>query len=180
MPWRRLAVPIYGPTALVAAGSGAILPLVALSARELGASVGVAALMVGLIGLGQLIGDLPAGALAARIGEKSALIGACLLDAVALLGAFLAQTVWTLAVAVFVTGLAGAVFSLARQAYLTEAVPIAVRARAMSTLGWHLPDRDLRGSVHRCGDHHRRGHRHGVRVRRGHVPGRRRADRPPA
>lgn len=128
-------MPIYGPTALVAAGYGAILPLVALSARELGASVGVAALVVGLIGLGQLVGDLPAGALAARIGEKRALIGACVVDAVALLGAFLAQTVWALALAVFVTGLAGAVFSLARQAYLTEAVPITVRARAMSTLG---------------------------------------------
>lgn len=135
MPWRRLAVPIYGPTALVATGYGAILPLVALSARDLGASVGLAALVVGLIGLGQLVGDLPAGALAARIGEKWALIGACLFDAVALIGAFLAQTVWTLAIAVFVTGLAGAVFSLARQAYLTEAVPISVRARAMSTLG---------------------------------------------
>ncbi len=35
----------------------------------------------------------------------------------------------------FVTGLAGAVFSLARQAYLTAAVPVALRARAMSTLG---------------------------------------------
>jgi MFS family permease len=133
--WRRLAVAIYGPTALVALGHGAILPLVALSARELGAGIEVAALVVALIGVGQLVGDLPAGALAARIGEKRALIGACLLDAVALLGAFLAPDVATLAVAVFVTGLAGAVFSLARQAYLTAAVPITVRARAMSTLG---------------------------------------------
>jgi MFS family permease len=36
---------------------------------------------------------------------------------------------------VLVTGLAAAVFSLARQAYLTEAVPVGQRARAMSTLG---------------------------------------------
>ena len=135
MAWRRLVLPIYGPTALVAVGYGAILPLVALSARELGASIGVAALVVGLIGAGQLVGDLPAGALAARFGEKWALVGACVLDAVALLGAFLAPNVATLAAAVFVTGLAGAVFSLARQAYLTAAVPVATRARAMSTLG---------------------------------------------
>ena len=40
-----------------------------------------------------------------------------------------------LGIAVFVTGLANAVFSLARQAYLTEVVPIQARARAMSTLG---------------------------------------------
>ncbi|WP_312879675.1 MFS transporter [Microlunatus parietis] len=135
MRWRRIAVPAYGPTILVSVGSGAILPLVALSARDLGASVGIAALIVALIGIGQLVGDLPAGALAARIGERRALIAACLLDAAALLGAFLAKSLILLGVAVFVAGLAGAVFSLARQAYLTEAIPIAQRARALSTLG---------------------------------------------
>ena len=133
--WRDIAITAYGPTILVAVGQGAIIPLVALSARALGAGVGTAAFIVALIGLGQLVGDLPAGALAARIGEKRALIAACALDAVALLGAFLAQSVVLLAIAITVTGLAGAVFSLARQAYLTEAIPIAMRARAMSTLG---------------------------------------------
>jgi MFS family permease len=132
---RSLILPVYAPTVLVAVGQGAILPLVALSARALGASVGTAAFIVALIGLGQLVGDLPAGALAARIGEKRALIAACALDAVALVGAFLAQSVALLAIAITVTGLAGAVFSLARQAYLTEAIPIPMRARALSTLG---------------------------------------------
>lgn len=135
LSWRRLVLPAYGPTVLVAIGYGAILPLVALSARALGASVGTAALIVALTGIGQLIGDLPAGALAARIGEKRALIAACLLDSLALLGAFLADSLILLGAAVLVTGLAGAVFSLARQAYLTEAIPLRLRARALSTLG---------------------------------------------
>ena len=116
-------------------GQGATLPLVALSARDLGASVGVAAFVVALIGIGQLLGDLPAGALAARIGEQKALVAACAVDALALTGAFLARSLWLLALAIFVTGLAGAVFSLARQAYLTETVPVRMRARALSTLG---------------------------------------------
>jgi MFS family permease len=133
--WRHIAITAYGPTILVAIGQGATLPLVALSARALGASVGMAAFIVALIGIGQLVGDVPAGALAARIGEKRALIAACALDAVALMGAFLAQSVVLLAIAIAVTGIAGAVFSLARQAYLTEAIPIPMRARAMSTLG---------------------------------------------
>jgi MFS family permease len=132
---RSIAVSVYGPTLLVAVGQGAILPLVALSARALGASVGTAALIVALIGLGQLIGDLPAGALAARIGERRALIGACAVDALALLGAFLAQSLILLAVAITITGLAHAVFGLARHAYLTEAIPVPFRARALSTLG---------------------------------------------
>jgi MFS family permease len=133
--WRELVITAYGPTILIAIGQGAILPLVALSARELGATVGMAAFIVALIGIGQLVGDLPAGALAARIGEKRALIAACALDAVALLGAFVAQSVAFLAIAIAVTGVAGAVFNLARQAYLTEAIPIPMRARALSTLG---------------------------------------------
>jgi MFS family permease len=133
--WRDLAIPAYGPTVLVSIGQGAILPLVALSARDLGGTVGQAAFMVALIGLGQLIGDLPAGSLAARIGEQRALVAACTLDALALVGAFAAHSLVLLGVAIFVTGLAGAVFSLARQAYLTEAIPIHMRARALSTLG---------------------------------------------
>jgi MFS family permease len=132
---RRIAVSVYGPTILVAVGQGAILPLVALSARALGASIGTAALIVALIGIGQLIADLPAGALAARIGERRALIAACAVDALALLGAFLAQSLVVLAIAITVTGLAHAVFGLARHAYLTEAIPVPFRARALSTLG---------------------------------------------
>jgi len=72
--WRGIIIPAYGPTTLVAIGQGAILPLVALSARDLGAGVGTAAFIVALIGVGNLLGDLPAGALAARIGEKQALV----------------------------------------------------------------------------------------------------------
>ena len=128
-------MPAYGPTLLVSIGHGAVMPLIALSARDLGASVGAAAFMVALAGIGQLIGDLPAGALAARIGEQRALVAACSLDALAMVGAFLARSLILLGAAIFVTGLAAAVFSLARQAYLTEAIPIRWRARALSTLG---------------------------------------------
>ena len=128
-------MPAYGPTLLVSVGQGAILPLVALSARDLGAGIGLAAFFVGLIGLSQLLGDLPAGALAARIGEQRALVGACILDALALFGAFLAPNLIMLAVSIALIGLSSAVFSLARLAYLAEAIPIAMRARGMATLG---------------------------------------------
>ena len=115
-----------------------MLPLVALSARELGASVAMAAFVVALIGIGQLIGDLPAGALAARIGEQRALVLACLLEAVALIGAWQARSLMVLACSVLVVGASTAVFNLARLAYLTEAIPLRLRARALSTLGGTL------------------------------------------
>lgn len=133
--WPRVAVAAYGPTLLVSIGAGGILPLVALSARDMGAGVGMSALIVALVGLGQLVGDLPAGSLASRFGEKKALVGASLVDCVALALAWRAPNLVALGVAVFLSGLANAVFGLARQAYLTEAVPLRQRARAMSTLG---------------------------------------------
>lgn len=131
----RIAVPAYGPTVLSATGVGAILPVLALSARDLGASIGTAALVVGLIGVGALIAALPAGTLVARIGERRALVLAGLAEALAMLGAFASAAVWQLGLSALLLGAVAAVFGLARQAYLTDAVAIHLRARALSTLG---------------------------------------------
>ena len=132
---RPIAVAAYGPTMLSSIGTGAIMPVLALTALDLGASVGTAAVVVALLGVGMLAGDLPAGALAARIGERRALLAASVAEAVAMVAAGLAPSVVTLAIAVLGLGLAGSVFGLARHAYLTEAVAPTLRARALSTLG---------------------------------------------
>jgi MFS family permease len=131
----RLLVVVYGPTLLFAVGQGAVLPVIALSARELGASVGVAGLVVALTGIGQLIGDVPAGALAERVGERRAMILSVFVTAVALGGCMLAPSVALLGLCIVVTGMTGAVFTLARQTYLTEMLPVHVRGRGMSALG---------------------------------------------
>ena len=123
------------PTLLSSIGYGAVIPLIAVIALREGASVGTAAFVTALLGVGQVVGDLPAGWIAARLGDRRAMIGACLLDAAALTGMFLSGSLLTLSVAVFVDGLAGAVFGLARQTYLTEAIPLRFRARALSSLG---------------------------------------------
>ncbi|MDR1711894.1 MAG: MFS transporter [Propionibacteriaceae bacterium] len=133
--WGRLAVSAYGPVMLSSIGFGAATPLIALSALDLGASVEVSALVIGLTAIGQLCGDLPASWLATKLGERWAMCAACLWDAVFLFLAFQARELWLLGLAVFAFGLSGAVFGLARQSYLTEAIPFAYRARALSTLG---------------------------------------------
>ncbi|MEV6281764.1 MFS transporter [Kribbella sp. NPDC051770] len=131
----RIAVPAFGPTVLNAVGQGAVLPVVALSALQLGASVGFAAFLVGVLGIGQFAGSLPAGALVVRIGERRALLVAAVVSAVAWCAAMVVRTPWLLGISLLVAGLAGAVFSLARQSYVTEVVPVELRARALSTLG---------------------------------------------
>jgi MFS family permease len=131
----KIAPAVYLPALLYGIGQGAIAPVVALSATHLGASVAVAGLVVAAAGLGQVIGDIPAGALTNRIGERSAMLAATVLVSLALAACLVVPTVWGLAIAIGCTGLAGAVWGLARQAYLSEAVPIELRARALSTLG---------------------------------------------
>ncbi|WP_024367615.1 MFS transporter [Arthrobacter sp. TB 26] len=136
---RSIAVPAFGPALLFSIGEGAILPVVALSARDLGASVAVAALVVTLIGLGSWFFNLPASLITLKFGERWAIVGAAAASTVALAAAALAPLVpgglWLLAAAMLVVGMAASVFSLARQKYLTEAVPVILRARALSTLG---------------------------------------------
>jgi len=132
---RRIGLSVYGPTLLFSVGQGAVYPVIALSARELGASLGTASLVVALLGLGQVLGNLPAGWLAQRFGERRAMVASTALTVPALLACVLAPSVWVLALAIFFAGVAGAVWGLARQSYLTEMVPLPLRARAMSTLG---------------------------------------------
>jgi len=133
--WGRFALSAYGPTTLASVGHGAIAPLIALSALHLGASVELSALITGLSAVGQLVGDLPASWVATKLGEKKAIMAACFWDAAWLVVAFLAGSLPLLCLAVFCFGPAGSVFGLARQSYITEAVPVLYRARALSTLG---------------------------------------------
>ena len=132
---RSIAVAAYAPALFYGIGQGAVAPVVALTARQLGASIGVAGLVVAMLGVGQVAGDVPAGALAARIGEKRAMLVATGLVSVALTGCLLAAGVVQLAAAVFVIGCSNSVFNLARQTFLTEVVPVPLRARALSALG---------------------------------------------
>jgi MFS family permease len=126
---------VYLPSLLFGIGQGAILPVIPLTARDLGASVATASLVVGMLGVGRVIGDLPAGQLAMRIGERRAMLVALGLVIVSMTVSLLAPSVLALAGATMVVGLALAVFALARHAYIAETVPYESRGRSLSTLG---------------------------------------------
>ena len=132
---RGIAVPAYGPTIIVAIGSGAIVPIVTLSALDLGATPAIAALTAGLALIAELFFAVPAGALVHRVGERRALLWASAVDAVAACMALTAPSLGVLMLTVFAMGFTSSVFLVARQAYLIDAVPISMRARALSTLG---------------------------------------------
>ena len=132
---RKIAVAAFGPSFLFGLGEGAILPVIALSVRQLGGSVALAALMVTLIGIGSLVTNIPASMITTRYGERWAIVGAAAWCALGMALCLFAPNLAIFGAGVFMVGMAAAVFGLARQSYLTEAVPFRFRARALSTLG---------------------------------------------
>ncbi len=135
---RPLIPGVYLPSLLFEIGVGAVLPMVPVVASSLGADLATAGLIAALLPIGHILADVPAGALAARFGDRAAMIGS---SGAAMVGAVLAGLAGALgslpllALGVLLLGGTEAVYGLARQSYLTEAVHPLRRARAMSTLG---------------------------------------------
>ncbi|QNK79956.1 MFS transporter [Nakamurella sp. PAMC28650] len=132
---RSITPSVFLPAMIYEIGNGATAPVIALTALQLGASPSTAGFMLALLGVGQVLGDIPASALADRIGDRHAMMLAAGLATIGLAGCFLAPDLAVLGISLLLIGMANATFYLARQSYLTEVVPTAMRARAMSTLG---------------------------------------------
>jgi len=131
----RFAPMIYGPTILFALGEGAVIPLIPVIAQRLGADITLAAVIVSALTVGQLLGNLPAGAVVAKIGERFTMAGAGSLVIVATAGALWAPNLAVFAAAVLLVGVSASAFGLARHAFMTTRVPLHFRARALSLLG---------------------------------------------
>ncbi|HET6866979.1 MAG TPA: MFS transporter [Solirubrobacteraceae bacterium] len=137
---RSVAIAAFAPATLFGLAEGAMLPAIAPSAFDRGATAAIVALIGALLGIGSIVTNIPAGILATRVGERNAMLVAA---AVTILGLSLCMvdlgrgtgSLVAYGMGVLLIGAASAVYGLARQSYLTEMVPVAMRARALSTLG---------------------------------------------
>jgi MFS family permease len=132
---RSLTVSVYLPTLLFAIGQGAVIPVIPLLARDLGASVAVASLVVALRGFGTMGFDIPAGLLVSRVGERWAMVFATIALAAVAVMAALSPNIAVYAVLVFAMGCAWSVWLLARLSFVTDIAPVVQRGRALSLLG---------------------------------------------
>jgi MFS family permease len=132
---REIAAPVFLPAFLYEVGNGAIAPIVALTALDVGASVSTAGYMLALLALGQVVGDIPSSWMAGRFGDRRAMLIAAFVAAAAAGGCAFARSLAMLGLALAALGFCNATFYLARHSYLAEVVPADLRARAMSTLG---------------------------------------------
>jgi MFS family permease len=126
---------VYLPTFLMAVGVGAVIPVLPLYAKELGASLAGIGLLLALRGAGNLIFDLPAGTFVTRLGFRSSLLTAAVVTAAAAFVAAAFPKVAVLGAANTVLGAMMALWMLARWAYVRSVVAADQRGRALSLLG---------------------------------------------
>ena len=132
---RRLIFPVFLPSFLFSTAEFGIIPSVPKTAELLGANLAIAGVITSMMMIGRLCADVPAAKFVDYFGERRAMIFASLISAFGILSSLYAVNLLMLAAGVFLVGAAAAVFGLARLAWMTEHVPIAVRARSLSVLG---------------------------------------------
>ena len=132
---RSLAASVYVPSFIFSVGQGAVVPIVALAARDIGASMAVAGVAVALRGVGTMVFDVPAGKLVARLGERRAMLVATAILVASLVGAVASPSPLLFAAAMFLMGCGWSVWLLARLTYVSDVMPAHLRGRSLSTLG---------------------------------------------
>ena len=132
---RKLVFPVYLPSFLFSTAEFGMIPSVPATALLLGADLATAGFITGLLMIGRLVADIPAAKFVDLLGERKAMIAAAGSGALGILLSLFALNLVMLGAGVFVVGAASAVFGLARLSWMTEHVPIAIRARALSVLG---------------------------------------------
>jgi MFS family permease len=115
-------------------GNGAVAPVLVTTATQLHASTGMAAFSVSLLGIGRVLGDVPAAWIADRFGDRRSMLGAAILAFFCLFVCIIANSLLVLDLNLTILGMTSSTFYLARQAYLLDVVPTPMRARAQSTL----------------------------------------------
>lgn len=119
-PYGRMLAPVYAPSLLMAVSQEAAMILLPLYALEQGASAALAALLVGLRGIGLLVFDAPAGALVARFGDRPILIFGLAAMLAGLLALAVAPGLWAFFPAALLLGAGHAAWVLGRQSYITD------------------------------------------------------------
>ncbi len=130
-----LVLPFYIPSGFQFLGVGVALPLLALFARQLGTDNAGAAFIVGLVGVGSLVFNIPAGQFMGRFGIRRVIIISTLVESCAALVAGFASSPLMLGAAAFVMGMTQTTFFVARLSYFRILVPTRQRGRALSLIG---------------------------------------------
>lgn len=127
-------LPIYLPAIFLGIAGQAVLILLPLYVIEIGGGLAAAATAVGFRGLGMMAFDIPAGVLAARVGDKVVMLLAVALVGCAQFGYTLTDNITLIYLIAFLNGAGGSSFLLGRMSYVTAVCKPATRGRVIAMM----------------------------------------------
>lgn len=130
----RLLLPIYIPTLLSSVSLQALLVLLPLYVLDKGAGAAVAALLIGLRGVGMLLFDIPVGVFLARFGDKPVLVSGLLAMTVSTALFAVSDNIWVMGIAATISGMGFTAWMIGRQSYITDNCEIDERGRAIAAM----------------------------------------------
>lgn len=130
-----LLLGLYLPSILLYIAAGMLLPLMPLYVAQFEVSYGVIGLVLAGEALGSLFGDLPAGALFRRIGQRRTMLLGVALVMLANLALFWAPSILIVFFCRFLSGVAHALYGLSQHAILTHSFASGRRGRATALFG---------------------------------------------
>ncbi|WP_417222647.1 MFS transporter [Amphritea sp.] len=129
---RKFFLPVICPSAIVSTIQQALLVVLPLYVLSIGGTLAESAMIIGFKGIGMMLGDLPAGLLLARFGDKRLMLTAAVISSLSLALMALFPTLPVLTAAALLLGLAHGGWLVGRISYVTDAAAPGERGRVMS------------------------------------------------
>lgn len=126
---------LYVPTLMTSFSQGMLVPVLPVYVSSFQAPYWLVGLVLAGVGIGQLIGDVPAGMLIRRLNVKSVMLIGLAGLSLAMTTLFVAQSIWQVFIALVVSGACGALYNVSRHAYLTDHITLISRGRSIATYG---------------------------------------------
>jgi len=130
-----MAIPFYLPSLFYAFCTGLLVPILPLYAADFNISYGLIGVVLAAEMIGLTVGDIPAGMLVQRLGVKRVMVLGIGLLSLGVGALFWVQTIVLVIICRLLSGLALALFNVARHVYLAETVQLETRGRFIAVYG---------------------------------------------
>lgn len=132
---KAMALSVYVPTLILRFCRGMLIPVLPIYALSFGVSEIFVGLAVGIMGIGTIVGDIPAGMLAARYGVKRTMqIGLGCIALPMLMLAFV-NSYFAFLLFYFAAGVGVALWNIALHGYMAHEISTSQRGKSIALLG---------------------------------------------
>lgn len=143
----NLFLPLYLPAMLYTFSTNLLVPVLPIYTQNFGVSYGIVGLVLAADSIGMLIGDLPAGMLMRRLGQKQSMMIGLFLSGVSTTAIYWAPSITILFILRVLAGMGVSLFAVSRHYFLTEMAPPEIRGRIISLYGGFVRAGRMAGPV---------------------------------